>query len=206
MNERWHVLSLDTVDPIAVAGVNWKPLRRPLGLTAFGLNAYVGNAGEHVVERHTEESLGHEEVYVVVAGHATFTLDDDTLDAPSGSVVFVSDPSVRREAHATVDGTIVLAIGGKPGEAYSPSAWETYFAVERYRPTMDTAAAIAELEAALEEHPEHAGVIYSLGCWHALAGHDDEALVLVRRAIELDPRNAEWASNDDDLASIRDRL
>ena len=35
---------------------------------------------------------GHEEVYIVIAGRATFTLDDETFDAPAGTVVFIRDP------------------------------------------------------------------------------------------------------------------
>ena len=35
-------------------------------------------------------------------GRATFTLDDETLDAPAGTVVFVRDPQVKR--HARADG------------------------------------------------------------------------------------------------------
>lgn len=204
--ERWQSVRLDEVEPVAVAGVNWRPLRRTLGVRSFGVNAYTGDTAENVVEEHTEETLGHEEIYVVLTGHATFTLDGDTLDAPTGSVVFVRDPSVRRHARAEEDGTTVLAVGGKPGEAYVPSAWETYFWVERYRPSGDHATAIAELDEALAEQPDHAGVIYSLACWHALAGHHDEALGHARRAIELDPKMAGWAKKDEDLSSIRSQL
>jgi quercetin dioxygenase-like cupin family protein len=202
----WSVLRIGEVEAVDVAGVHWRPLRRTLGVRAFGVNAYSANAGEHVVERHTEESLAHEEIYVVLSGHATFTLDEETVDAPPGSIVFVRDPSVRREAVAATDGTIVLAVGGKPGEPYVASAWETYFWVERYRATGEHAKAIEALDEALVEHPDHAGVIYSLACWHALAGHGDEALAHAQRAMELDERYVEWARKDDDLASIRDRL
>ena len=67
MTEPYSVLDLDEIEPIAVAGVHWKPLRRTLGIDAFGINAYTAvEAGEHVVENHTEEALGHQEVYVVV--------------------------------------------------------------------------------------------------------------------------------------------
>ena len=44
-----------------------------------------------MVEEHTEERLGHEEVYVVVAGRATFVLDGEEIDAPAGSLVFLRD-------------------------------------------------------------------------------------------------------------------
>jgi mannose-6-phosphate isomerase-like protein (cupin superfamily) len=49
-----------------------------------------------VVEDHVEttDGRGHEEVYVVLAGHATFTLDGEHLDAPAGT--FVAVASSRR--------------------------------------------------------------------------------------------------------------
>jgi quercetin dioxygenase-like cupin family protein len=202
----WHVLRLDEVAPIRVAGVNWKPIRRTLGIEAFGTNAYVAGAGEDVVEAHTEERLGHEEIYVVVSGRATFTLDGEAHDAPAGTVVHLADPSVRRQARAEEAETLVLAIGGKPGEAFQPSAWEWYFEAERFRPEMDTDGALALLAEGLERFPEHAGMLYSTACWQALAGRDDEALETLRRAEALDPRVREWAATDDDLATIRERL
>ena len=59
--------------------------------------------GPHVViEGHTEteDGLGHEEVYVVLRGRATFTLDGTAVDAPAGTFVAVLDPSVHRRAVA----------------------------------------------------------------------------------------------------------
>lgn len=202
----WQVFRIDEIDPIAVAGVNWHPVRRTLGVEAFGVNAYSANTGEQVVEEHTEMSLQHEEIYVVLRGGARFTVGDEQIDAPAGTIVHLADASVRRGATATMDGTTVLAVGAPRGEAYTPSAWEAYFGVERHRATGDTAAAIAELEEARLAHPTSAGVLYSLGCWYALAGDDERALGLVREATELDGRYAEWARSDADLASIHDRL
>lgn len=202
----WQALSLDELEPILAAGVRWKPLRRTLGIEAFGTNAYVGGPGEDVVEAHTEERLGHEELYVVVSGRATFTLDGDEHDVPAGTVVHLADPAVRRHARAEEPGTVVLAIGGKPGEAYTPSAWEWYFEAERFRPSMDTDAALALLAEGLERFPDHAGMLYSIACWQALAGRDDEALETLRRSASFDPRVLEWAKGDEDLASVRDRL
>ena len=99
-------------------------------IRAFGMNAYTAaNAGDLVVEDHNEESLGHEEVYVVLAGRATFTLGGEEFDAPAGTVVHLSDPKVQRVARAAEDGTRVLAVGGPPGEVYEPSPWESAFRV-----------------------------------------------------------------------------
>ena len=71
------VLRLDEIEGVPVFGtLVWKPVRKPLGVTAFGINAYTAAApGDEVVEDHTEEPSGHEELYLVVHGHATFTVD-----------------------------------------------------------------------------------------------------------------------------------
>ena len=187
--------------------LHWKPIRRTLGIEAFGINAYTGdNVGDDVVERHTEQTLGHQEAYVVLAGRATFELDDEPLDAPAGTVVFLRDPSVRRYATAAEPGTTVLAIGGKPGEAYTPSAWEWYFEAERFRDPLDPEAALRLMDEANERFPDHVGVMYSTACWLALAGRNDEAWETLQRTIEREPKTREWAKDDEDLAAFRDRL
>jgi hypothetical protein len=110
------VARLEEIEPIAVVGgeLQWRPVRRTLGIEAFGINAYTADAGALVVEEHDETGAGaghHEELYVVVTGHATFTVDGRTVDAPVGTCVFLDDPKERRGALAVEDGTTVLAIG-----------------------------------------------------------------------------------------------
>ena len=103
MPNGWQSIHLDEIEPIPVVNgtLLWRPVRRALDIGAFGINAYVApRAGDDVVEEHTESSLGHEEVYVVLSGRATFTLDDETLDAPAGTVVFIRDADVKRHARA----------------------------------------------------------------------------------------------------------
>ena len=103
-------------------------MRRRLGIRAFGINAYTSEGvGQHVVEEHDETGSGaggHEEMYVVVRGRATFTLGGETLDAPAGTIVFIRDPAVKRVAIAEEEGTLVLAVGGEPGAPYEVSPWE----------------------------------------------------------------------------------
>ena len=84
-----------------------------------GVDVLVNNAGGGVIRptlEHTEETLGHEEVYVVLSGRATFTLGDESLDAPAGTVVFIRDPRVRRHARAEEPATAVLAAWGCASE------------------------------------------------------------------------------------------
>ena len=109
---------------------DWKPLRHELGIGAFGVNAWLAKAaGDQAVERHDEKvaeggTNGHEELYVVLRGAARFTVDGEAIDARAGTLVFVSDPELTREAIATADDTVVLAIGAARGVAFEPSDWE----------------------------------------------------------------------------------
>jgi hypothetical protein len=117
----------------------WKPIRSTLGIEAFGINAYVAKgAGERLFNEHDEtEALAgtqrHQELYVVLAGRATFSVDGEQVDAPAGTLVFVDDPASRRAATAAEDSTTVLAIGGPVGAAYEPPPWEEIFLRERAR-------------------------------------------------------------------------
>lgn len=204
----WQSVRLDEIEPIRVVQgtLLWRPVRRTLDIGAFGINAYVApNAGDDVVEEHSEQALGHEEVYVVLSGRATFTLDGEALDAPAGTVVFVSDPKVVRHARAEEPDTAVLAVGGPRDAAYEPSPWEDFFAAERHRTAGDFGAYADELAEALARRPDHPATLYTLACGEALAGRADAAVAHLRRALELRPEWADMARKDDDLASLRER-
>lgn len=207
MARGWRSIRLNEIDPIAVVGgtLLWRPVRRTLDIGAFGINAYTApNAGDDVVEEHTERLNEHEEVYVVLSGRATFTLDEETLDAPAGTIVFIRDPIVRRHARAAEPDTSVLAVGGKRGAAYEPSGWEHAFFAERHRAKGDYEAAVAEIAAGLEQHPDDPGLLYDLGCAEALAGRPEDALDHVRRALELRPEFGDHAQKDRDLVTVRE--
>jgi len=208
VSDGWQSVHLDAIDPIAVVDgkLLWRPVRRTLDVRAFGINAYVApNPGDDVVEEHTESALRHEEVYVVLAGRATFTLGDETLDAPAGTIVFIRDPEVRRHARAEEPGTSVLAIGGPRDAAYEPSPWEDYFAAERHRTAGDYESYVAELEDALVRRPDHPAILYNLACAEALAGRSDDAIAHVTRAVELKPEWSDMIAKDEDFAALRDR-
>ena len=103
----------------------WRPVRHHLGVEAFGINAYEAtDAGDVVIEDHDEADLGHQELYFVARGGAEFTLGDSTRKVVAGTFVFYPDPTMRRKAVALEPGTTVVAVGAKPGEAFSPSEWE----------------------------------------------------------------------------------
>jgi tetratricopeptide (TPR) repeat protein len=207
MSDRYEVTRLDDLDriPVGETGLEWRPIRRRFGLEAFGINAYSSvHAGGEVVEEHTEEQLQHQEVYVVVRGHATFHLDGDDVDAPAGTLVILRDPSVRRGATAVDEDTLVLAVGGKPGEAFRPSAWESYFSAAPLAKEGRFDEAIALMLRDAEAHPDHPALLYNLACYEALADRRDDALAHLARAVELNPRFREYAEDDADFATLRD--
>ena len=197
-----HISELDRID---VAGTIMRPIRRPLGVSAFGVNGYTGaKAGDLVIEPHDELNPGggrHEELYVVLTGHAVFELDGDELDAPAGTLVFVQ-PEQHRSAKARADDTTVLVIGGKPGAAGPPSPFEYYFVAAGEEP----ARAYEICAEGLEHYPDHASLHYNLACYAALAGQREDALRHIKIAFERDPKAREWARDDSDLDSIRDSL
>ena len=79
----------------------WKPIQHYLGLTAFGINAYVAKAdGDTIAPPHDEADFGQEEVYLVTSGHARLTVGGDEVDAPAGTVVAVGDPALTRSVVA----------------------------------------------------------------------------------------------------------
>ena len=202
------VVRIQEIEPISVVGgeLQWRPLRRTLGIEAFGINAYTANAGELVVEEHDETGAGaghHEELYVVVTGRATFTVDGEEIDAPVGTCVFLDDPKERRGARAMEDGTTVLAIGGVRGEPFKISPWEFAFAGSPAYDAKRYEEAKALLVEGLEVHPGNTSLLYNLACMEALLGERDAALEHLSQA-KSNPRVREWAATDSDLDSLRD--
>ncbi len=207
MSEGYGVTSLERLATPTIAGqARWHTIRRTLGVSAFGVNAWTATEdGGQIIGEHDEAGgAGHEELYVVLSGRASFTLDGEDVDAPAGTLVHVSDPAVRRAAVGEA-GTTVLVVGAKPGEAFTPSAWERSAEALQYWPTEEWDKAIEVLEGHLADTPDHAGTHYNLACAHARAGRPDVAFEYLRRSIALESSFADLARNDDDLVSIRDR-
>ena len=177
----------------------WISIRHHFGIQAFGVNGRTADAGEEVVDEHSEQD-GDEELYLVVSGRARFTVDGDEIDAPTGTFVFVP-PGTARRAEATEPETIVLVVGAPPGAPYVPQEQETWMPLyEQGR--YDEAAGV--LDSVLARHPDDPRTLYNLACMESMAGRSDDALEHLRRAVELRPALAEQARADDDFAPIRD--
>jgi hypothetical protein len=103
---------------------DWYPLQHYFRLTAFGANVYVASeAGGDLLGDHDETKSGQEELYLVVAGEAVFTVDGKSFDSPALTVVAVPDPAVVRGATAKTAGTTVVALGGEARDDFR-SSWQ----------------------------------------------------------------------------------
>jgi mannose-6-phosphate isomerase-like protein (cupin superfamily) len=205
----FHVAHIDDLERIAIGEMLYRPVRRPLGVTAFGANAYTAaDAGGELIEPHDETTAGsahHEELYVVLAGHAAFEVEGEEVDAPAGTLVLVPQ-GVHRAATAKAAETTVLVIGGPPGAAGPISPFEYWYAAMPAYEAGDYARAYEITAEGLADHGDNGPLHYNLACWAALAGERDRALGHLRTAFERDPRTREWAQTDEDLASLREEF
>ncbi|HET8948957.1 MAG TPA: cupin domain-containing protein [Solirubrobacteraceae bacterium] len=202
----YSVLHIDDAERIPTQGFWWRPLRKALGTTGFGVNGYTADAGAEVIETHDETSqgaAGHEELYVVLTGAATFTVDGDEVAAPTGTLLVVP-PGTSRGATAAEDGTTVLVIGGEPGAAGPRTPFEYWYEAEPHYRSGDYAHAVAVASAGLKDWPDHPSLRYQLACYEALQGNRDAAIEHLKIAYANNPDTREWAAGDDDLASVRD--
>jgi hypothetical protein len=207
----YDVVSLHSVAARAFADVQWLPVRSTLGIGAFGVNAYTATeAGERLIEEHDERGNGHEELYVVLAGRARFTVGGEDVEAPAGTCVAIHDPAVRRTAVALEPGTMALVVGAPRGGVYRPSAWErsalALHEIQEGRPE----AGLETLRSVVAEAAAAGGGAspwrrYDYACGLALAGRGDEAIEELRAVVATEPETAVAAREDPDLASLRDR-
>jgi len=208
MSDRFRVVALDEIDGYAEEGrPRWHMVRSVLGIESFGINAWrATTAGQQLIGEHDELGQGaggHEELYLVLSGRARFTLDGEQFPAAAGTVVFVQEPAVRRSAVAEEAGTTVLVVGGRPGEPFSVSPWEQSAEALRFWTTGDWSSAIEVLAAQHAEDPANANILYNLACAECRDGRADAALSHLEGAVTLEPRFADSAQDDPDLAAVR---
>jgi mannose-6-phosphate isomerase-like protein (cupin superfamily) len=99
----------------SIQGVFFK-LRRALGTTAFGINEVrvpPGGAGRE----HDEAETGHEEVYVVLDGSGTFTIEGRGVAVSAGDYLRV-DATATRQVRGGPEGLRFIVVGAQPKPAY----------------------------------------------------------------------------------------
>ncbi|MGH3036645.1 MAG: TPR end-of-group domain-containing protein [Gaiellaceae bacterium] len=201
---QYEVASLDEIEEITDGRQPWRPIRHHFGIESFGVNAWTAaGAGDRVINEHDETDDGNEELYLVIRGRATFELDGERLEAPTGTLVYVK-PEVKRTAFADEAGTTILAVGGVPGKAYESQGWEIWAPLGQLYQAGDYAAVVEQGRAVIEANPQYAGPLYNLACCEALSGRTDDAIEHLRLALERSEELRSLAKEDSDLDPIRD--
>jgi uncharacterized cupin superfamily protein len=108
---------VDAAEVEAVNGV-FRPIRRALGLTAFGINQedWPANADGHPDHDHSED--GQEEVFCILEGSGKMVVDGEDVELKPGRYVWV-DAASKRKIFAGDEGLKLIAVGSPPG-AYTP--------------------------------------------------------------------------------------
>jgi Tetratricopeptide repeat len=191
-------------------GVVRRPLRDHFDIRAFGANAYTAmEAGAHVIEKHAHgggSGGAQEELYLVLSGRASFTVDGTDLEASSGTMVFV-EPDATRAAVALEPGTTVLVIGAPRDKPYDPPPWPAAAGMWRYRELIaagDLNAALAYLAETLTRFPGNAGILYQRALCNVAAGRAQHAVEDLARSVRVDARLRRLARDDDGFTALRD--
>ena len=182
-------------------------IRRDMGVRSFNVNALRAVAGEELLREHDEAGPTadrHERLWLVLSGHAVFTVDGEEIDAPAGTFVYVPVPEAKRSAIAKEAGTTLLGIGGRPGEPYRETPGEALDGFYELHGAGEWEAAAEICRSALERNAENALALFNLACCESLLGHADDALAHLREAVALAPALQENAATDTDLDPIRD--
>jgi Cupin domain len=203
LSSGYEILTLDEVETVPHRDSNLIPIRYLLGYRAAGVNGWSADTGGQLIPPHEEDS-GNEELYVVVSGRATFAVGDETADAPAGSLVFVP-AEIYRTATAEEDGTIVVAVGASIGEPFEGGAWDTFAVADGLRQAGRLEECRAVMRKAMADLPESWELPYNAACLESLSGNADEAITLLRHALELNQSEIyEYLAGDSDLDNIRD--
>jgi len=128
-----HV-QIDEID--AIEGFDRLSMRRAaaaLGVSSFGISIEEFGPGADEYPEHDHnpggvggemfakrpEQLGQEEVYVALRGSGTLVAEGEKYPIDADHIVRLG-PGVVRKILAGPDGLRLLALGGRPGEAYDP--------------------------------------------------------------------------------------
>jgi mannose-6-phosphate isomerase-like protein (cupin superfamily) len=104
----YSIASLDELGE----GYGFRKIRKPLGVTAFGVNALIFPPGyEGPAHYHDRQ----DELYFIHRGTATFLFGDDEHEVGEGGLVHVESTTPRRVANRSGDDLILFIVGGKDG-------------------------------------------------------------------------------------------
>ncbi|MBA2360797.1 MAG: cupin domain-containing protein [Actinobacteria bacterium] len=99
-----------TIDDLG--GETFRKVRQALGITAFGANVIVIEAGITGRPHYHEEQ---DELYFVHEGRAIFELPDGRVELGPGGLLHVESTTPRRVSNPGPDQLVILVVGAKDG-------------------------------------------------------------------------------------------
>ena len=93
-------------------GYGFRKIRKPLGVTAFGVNALVFPPGYEGPNHYHDTQ---DELYFVHRGTATFSFDGEEHEVPEGGVVHVESTTHRMIRNSGEGDLVLFVVGGKDG-------------------------------------------------------------------------------------------
>ena len=200
----YAIARLDEIDPLADGRYRYRPVRHHLGITSFGVTAWVGAAaGDPIINEYDEDSEPTEELFVVVSGRARFELEGEEVEATPGTVVFTPQ-GTQRTAVAAEPATTILVIDGTPGKAYDATGWELWAPLRPLYDKHEHVELRARLEDVVAANPQYPMLLYNLACTESLSGHTAVAIDHLRRAVGASEKLRADAREDSDFDPIRD--
>ncbi len=103
----------------AIFGGGFRRVRAGLGVTSFGLSVIELPPNFKSYPEHDQGHDGQEEVYTALDGRATFLVGGEEVTLEPGVWIRVG-PGERRKIVTGDEPVRVLAMGGTPGEPYTP--------------------------------------------------------------------------------------
>lgn len=100
-----------TIDELG-EGPGFRKVRRPLGVTAFGVNVLVYPPGQEGFLHYHDRQ---DELYFVHAGTAQFEVDGEERVLGPGGLCHVESTTPRKVSNAGPDDLVLLVVGGKDG-------------------------------------------------------------------------------------------
>jgi len=200
----YAIARLDEIDALPDGRYRYRPVRHHLGITSFGVTAWVGAAaGDPIINEYDEGSEPAEELFVVVSGRAIFEVEGEEVEAAPGTLIFTPQ-GTRRTAVAAEPETTVLAFDGTPGQAYDATGWELWAPLRPLYDNGEHAELRARLQDAITANPQYPMLVYNLACSESLSGHTADAIDHLRSAVGASDKLRADAREDSDFDAIRD--
>ncbi|TML86299.1 MAG: cupin domain-containing protein [Actinobacteria bacterium] len=94
------------------SGPGFRKIRKPLGVTAFGVNGLVYPPGyEGFFHYHDEQ----DELYFVHAGHVLVEVEGETRELGPGGLFHAESTTPRKISNPFEEEAVILCVGGKDG-------------------------------------------------------------------------------------------